>query len=67
MGVDTATTGPGAGFTSSPLTLLIFGTLAGYYVTYAIGLLSWQRRVRAENGTGTKSPVAPLPTAGDDA
>jgi hypothetical protein len=28
----------------SPLTLAIFGTLAGYYVSYAIGLLRWARR-----------------------
>jgi len=31
--------------TYSPLTLVIFATLAGYYVTYAIGLLRWRRRV----------------------
>lgn len=31
--------------TRSPLTLVIFATLAGYYVTYAIGLLRWRRRV----------------------
>src|SRR6266568_3752380 len=30
-------------FVSSPLTLLIFGTLAGYYVSYALGLLRWAR------------------------
>jgi hypothetical protein len=30
---------------SSPLTLAIFGMLAGYYVTYAIGLLRWRRSV----------------------
>jgi hypothetical protein len=30
----------------SPLTLAIFGTLAGYYVTYAIGLLRWAGRVQ---------------------
>ena len=36
--------GPAA-FARSPLTLLIFGTLAGYYVAYAIGLLRWKRRV----------------------
>ena len=35
-------------FTRSPLTLVIFGTLAGYYVTYAIGLLRW--RLRAARG-----------------
>jgi hypothetical protein len=31
-------------FVRSPLTLLIFGTLAGYYVAYAVGLLRWQHR-----------------------
>jgi len=30
---------------SSPLTMAIFGTLAGYYVTYAIGLLRWRAQV----------------------
>ncbi len=30
-------------FVRSPLTLLIFGTLAGYYVAYAVGLLRWRR------------------------
>jgi hypothetical protein len=32
-------------FTRSPLTLGIFGTLAGYYVTYAVGLIRWRRQV----------------------
>ena len=32
-------------FARSPLTLLIFGVLAGYYVTYAVGLLRWRARV----------------------
>jgi hypothetical protein len=31
----------------SPLTLLIFGMLAGYYVTYAAGLLRWRSRSEA--------------------
>jgi membrane protein CcdC involved in cytochrome C biogenesis len=31
--------------TGSPLTLAIFGLLAGYYTVYAIGLLRWQRQV----------------------
>ena len=31
-------------FVSSPLTLAIFGTLAGYYVSYALGLLRWAQR-----------------------
>ncbi len=34
-----------AGLSGSPVTLLIFGALAGYYVTYAIGLLRWRQRV----------------------
>ena len=29
-------------FARSPITLVIFGTLASYYVTYAIGLLRWR-------------------------
>jgi hypothetical protein len=33
---------------ASPLTMAIFGTLAGYYVTYAIGLLRWRARVSQE-------------------
>ena len=32
-------------FARSPLTLLIFGTLAGYYIAYAVGLLRWRRRL----------------------
>ena len=31
-------------FGSSPLTMLIFGTLAGYYVTFAIGHLRWRNQ-----------------------
>lgn len=34
-----------ADFTRSPLTLLLLGMLTSYYVTYAIGLLRWSRRV----------------------
>ncbi len=33
---------------SSPLTMAIFGTLAGYYVTYAIGLLRWRASVNKQ-------------------
>jgi hypothetical protein len=32
-------------FAASPLTLAIFGLLAGYYVTYAIGLVRWRKTV----------------------
>ncbi|HXF80353.1 MAG TPA: hypothetical protein VN598_15920 [Usitatibacter sp.] len=31
-------------FARSPLTLAIFGTLAAYYTTYAIGILLWRAR-----------------------
>jgi hypothetical protein len=34
-------------FASSPLTLSIFGLLAGYYVTYAIGLIRFKKSVAA--------------------
>ena len=39
-------------FARSPLTLAIFGLLAGYYVAYAIGLVRWHASVKA-------TPVAP--------
>lgn len=32
--------------TRSPLTLLIFGTLAAYYTVYALGVLAWRARHR---------------------
>jgi hypothetical protein len=32
-------------YASTPATLLIFGAFAGYYVTYAIGLLRWRRSI----------------------
>lgn len=35
-------TEPPAEMIKSPLTLLIIGTLAGYYAAYAIGLLRWR-------------------------
>jgi len=31
-------------FVTSPLTLVIFGVLAGYYMSYAFGLLAWRKR-----------------------
>jgi hypothetical protein len=66
MVVDTSTPGPGPGFVSSPLTLLIFGTLAGYYVSYAIGLLRWQRQVGAGAVVMTESRTAPIAAPGED-
>ena len=32
-------------FARSPLTLAVFGLLAGYYISYAIGLAIWRARV----------------------
>ena len=34
-------------FARSPLTLLVFGMVAGYYATYAAGLLRWRGRAAA--------------------
>jgi hypothetical protein len=34
-------------FVTSPLTLCIFGVLAGYYMTFAAGLLAWRKRTAA--------------------
>jgi hypothetical protein len=32
-------------FARSPLTLAVFGLLAGYYISYAIGLVRWRFRI----------------------
>jgi len=40
-------------FTRSPLTLLVFGTLAGYYTAYAIGVLRWRARTPMPASTDT--------------
>ncbi len=40
---------PSAAFVSSPITLLIFGTLVGYYVWYAIGLIRKHRSLIASD------------------
>jgi hypothetical protein len=42
-------------FIASPLTLLIFGVLAGYYMSFALGLLAWRKR--------TATPLANQPHA----
>lgn len=34
----------GQGFAASPVTLLTFGVLAGYYMAFAFGLLAWRKR-----------------------
>ena len=52
--VLTAQTSPmPADFARSPLTLLIFATLAGYYVCYAAGLLHRHRALAREGVAGT--------------
>ena len=48
--IGDATVAPPMDFTRSPLTLLIFATLIGYYLAYAIGLLRWS--------ANTPQPVA---------
>ena len=45
-----------AAFARSPLTLLIFGTLAGYYVAYAVGLLRWRYRTRLAGPEPASAP-----------
>jgi hypothetical protein len=41
-------------FARSPLTLGVFGLLAGYYIAYAAGLLRWRQRVLAAHGNSMK-------------
>ena len=45
-------TEPPGEFVKSPLTLLIIGTLAGYYATYAFGLLRWHRQGAPSTAAG---------------
>jgi hypothetical protein len=48
-------------FVQSPLTALILGTLAGYYVTYAVGLLRWRLRVTAGTADAELQPPRSSP------
>ena len=52
--------GPGAADSApaalTPLTLLLVGTLAGYYCAYALGLLRWQARVRRDQAPAATEP-----------
>lgn len=43
----------GPDFARSPLTLAVFGTLAGYYATYAAGIIRWRRSARPAAAAGT--------------
>ncbi len=36
----------------SPLTLAVFGLIAGYYMTYALGLVRWRNLVLRAGGQG---------------
>jgi hypothetical protein len=42
--ISTAASPTPSSFASSPLTLATFGLIAGYYVTYAAGLMLWRNR-----------------------
>jgi hypothetical protein len=42
-------------FMGSPLTLAVFGLIAGYYVVYALGLLRWSRRSAAASPSAIES------------
>ena len=44
---------PPTGQSLTPLTLVLLGTLAGYYCTYAVGLLRWYGRARQEPQAAT--------------
>jgi len=48
-------------FARSPLTLAIFGTLAAYYTTYAIGILLWRNRTPLP-GSVPDEPPSPAGT-----
>jgi hypothetical protein len=45
-------------YATTPLTLLIFGTLAGYFVTYAVGLLRWQHQTLKASGEDNNRNVS---------
>jgi len=46
-------------FVRSPATLGIFGLMAGYYVTYAIGLLRWRAGARAASAAAAPDATPP--------
>jgi xanthosine utilization system XapX-like protein len=43
--IDATAVHSSADFVRSPATLALFGLLAGYYIGYAFGLVSWRNRV----------------------
>ena len=44
---------PARDFTSSPLTLLVFGLLGGYYAAYGRGLLRWRRHLQTPGASAS--------------
>jgi hypothetical protein len=42
-------------FARSPMTLVVFGLVAGYYVVYALGLLRWRSEVRRSRNLDASS------------
>jgi hypothetical protein len=47
---------PSLSYATTPLTMLVFGVLAGYYVAYAIGLLRWKASIA--NDPPASGPLA---------
>ena len=62
-GVPGVGAAPPAGQSLTPLTLLLLGTLAGYYCTYAVGLLRWYARARQLPRTGMPPAAQGTPSA----
>jgi hypothetical protein len=42
----------------SPLTLALFGMLAGYYVSYAVGLIRWRKRALKDPSPTAEPPAS---------
>jgi hypothetical protein len=59
-GYEFYTGGESQNMTASPLTLCIFGVLAGYYISYAYGLLIWRKRTALTHSTPSTQST-PLP------
>lgn len=54
----------GIGFVHSPLTLLLFGLVAGYCISYAVGLARWRARVLPQaSAPGKQRKRGPAPRA----
>jgi hypothetical protein len=43
-------------FGRSPLTLIVFATLAAYYITYAVGILRWRASTPLPQSTEGEKP-----------